>query len=110
MVSNVTVILAVPTLPEGSVAIAVMSSAPSLRLTPFAIKAPPLKDAVTPLTVTSAVGSSTVQETVMEKVLKKLWLAGLVIVINGAFVSCSGTAEAGSERSLSPTTFDALTR
>ena len=83
VVSRLTVILAVPTSPLGSVAVAVMTLVASCKGTLLATKLWPLTVAVTPFTNTWSKGLSTVPATVAGLELIKARFVGEVMVTCG---------------------------
>ena len=87
-VSRITEIDAVPTLPAGSVAVAVTTLSPSLaRGTPTAVKMPASMVAGTPLTTTVAVASLTVPVTVIRLKLNASSAAGVAMATTGGVTS-----------------------
>lgn len=84
--SIVTEILSVEVFPNISVATAVIKRVPSPKMR-SAVKVPPPTEALTPLTVTVACGSSTVPVTVTAEVLEVERFKGAVIATCGGMVS-----------------------
>src|ERR1051325_6643961 len=79
VVSRITLTLAVLAAPPALVPVAVMEFVPSRSTTPLAVNVPPLLAAETPLTVTTAFGSSTVPVTVIPLAANNASGAGVVI-------------------------------